>query len=57
MAVLERLRVYREKTAPVIDLYKRRGLLADVDGTGDVSEVADRVVRAVSPAAEAQGVA
>jgi len=55
--VLERLRVYREKTEPLIDLYRRRGLLADVDGVGDVSEVAGRVARAVSPAAKAQGVA
>ncbi len=55
--VLERLRVYREKTEPLVELYRRRGLLADVDGVGEVPEIADRIVRAVSPAAAAEGVA
>ena len=30
----ERLRVYREKTAPLVGFYRERGLLADVDGVG-----------------------
>src|SRR5262249_15983885 len=37
--VRERLRVYREKTAPLVDYYRRRDLLADVDGVGTVEEV------------------
>lgn len=55
--VLERLRVYREKTEPLVGLYRRRGLLADVDGVGEERVIADRVARAVSPAAAAEGVA
>ena len=55
--VLERLRVYREKTEPLVELYRRRGLLADVDGVGEVPEIADRIARAVSSAAAAGGVA
>ena len=54
--VLERLRVYRQKTEPLIDFYRRRGLLTDVDGVGEVPEIADRILRAVSPAAS-EGVA
>lgn len=53
--VLERLRVYREKTEPLIDFYRRRGLLSDLDGVGGVTEVADRIVRAVSPGRSAEG--
>src|SRR5262245_3987888 len=60
VTVLERLRVYREKTEPLVEFYRRRGLLTDVDGVGQVPEVADRVYRAVSPArarGSAQGAA
>jgi adenylate kinase len=52
--VLERLRVYRQKTEPLIEFYRRRGLLADVDGVGEVSEIADRISRAVAPAVASQ---
>ncbi len=53
--VLERLRVYRQKTEPLIEFYGRRGLLTDVDGVGSVSEIADRISRAVAPAVASQG--
>jgi len=53
--ILERLRVYRQKTEPLIEFYRRRGLLTDVDGVGEVSEIADRISRAVVPAVAAQG--
>ncbi len=53
--VLERLRVYRQKTEPLTEFYRRRGLLTDVDGVGEVSEVADRISRAVAPAVAVQG--
>ena len=45
--VRERLRVDREKTAPLVDYYRKRDLLADVDGVGSVAEVADRVDEAL----------
>jgi adenylate kinase len=48
--VAERLRVYREKTAPLVEYYRSLGLLYDVDGYGSVEEVAGRIDRAlVSP--------
>jgi len=53
--VLERLRVYRQKTEPLTEFYRRRGLLTDVDGVGEVSEVADRISRAVARAVAVQG--
>ena len=33
---VERLRVYREKTEPLVGFYRERALLADVDGVGTV---------------------
>lgn len=41
--IRERLRIYGEKTAPVIEFYRQRGLLAVVDGNREV----DVVTRAV----------
>jgi adenylate kinase len=52
--VRERIRVYRERTSPLVDYYRGRGLLADVDGVGSISEIADRVAGALP---RAQGVA
>jgi adenylate kinase len=45
--VRERLRVYREKTAPLVDYYRQRDLLADVDGVGTIDEVSERIDRAL----------
>jgi len=46
--IRERLRVYREKTEPLVGFYRDRDLLAEIDGVGSVSEVAGRVDEAVS---------
>ena len=37
--IRERLRVYREKTAPLIGYYRERGLLREIDGNRSVEEV------------------
>lgn len=37
--IRERLRVYRERTAPLIDYYRNKGLLEVVDGSGSIEEV------------------
>jgi adenylate kinase len=55
--ILERLRVYHSKTEPVVGFYRERGLLTDVDGIGDVDEIAQRIERALRPGQSAQGVA
>ncbi len=46
--IRERLRVYREKTEPLVGFYRERDILADVDGVGPVVEVARRVDEALS---------
>lgn len=38
-AIKKRLVVYREQTAPLIDYYRQKGLLTDVDARPDVDEV------------------
>lgn len=45
--VRERLRVYQEHAAPLLDLYGRRGQLREVDGLGSEDEVFDRVCGAM----------
>jgi len=54
--VRERLRVYEEKTRPLIDFYRARGLLRVIDAAGDVSEVTRRLMKALGvPAARRAG--
>lgn len=43
--VRHRLAVYAEQTAPLIDVYAERGLLAKVDGIGEIAEVTERIER------------
>jgi len=46
-AVANRLRVYADQTAPVIDYYRERGRLVCVYGVGAMEEVSDRILAAV----------
>jgi adenylate kinase len=43
-----RMSVYRAQTAPLVDYYRKRGILAEVDGLGSVEEVAKRIEEALS---------
>jgi adenylate kinase len=45
--IAERLRAYREQTAPLILRYQRVGLLLAVDGRGRPAEVFERIAAAV----------
>jgi len=46
--VLKRLGVYHEQTQPLIDYYKKAGILLEVDGTVDMKVVFDNIVSAVT---------
>lgn len=46
-AVRHRLRVYEEKTAPVVDFYRQQGQLSVVDGEGTLDEVFARILEAI----------
>ena len=43
--VLNRLKAYHSKTAPLVDFYQGKGKLAKVDGTGSVDEIFDAVMK------------
>jgi len=45
--VRHRLDVYAEQTAPISRVYADRGLLAQVDGIGDVDDVTQRLLAAI----------
>ena len=51
-AVRNRLKVYNEATAPVVDFYRQSGRLACVDGVGGVDEVFQRITGTLTPTPE-----
>jgi adenylate kinase len=55
--IRERMRVYREKTEPLVGFYRDRRLLAEVNGVGSVPEVAQRIDEALSSVRRAGGAA
>ena len=46
--VRRRQEVYGEQTEPLIDVYRERGLLIEVDGLGEIDEVTERVLGALA---------
>lgn len=46
--IRERMRVYQEQTTPISDMARERGLLREIDGTGDVDDVFRRCMEALS---------
>lgn len=51
-----RFKVYLEQTQPLIDVYASRGLTVSVDGLGDIEEVTERVLSAISQSTAPPGV-
>lgn len=45
--IRRRLEVYSEQTAPLTELYASRGILVQVDGMGEVTEVTSRILESV----------
>jgi len=43
----ERVRVYRQRTEPLLELYRSRGVLRQIDGTGSPAEVYSRACEAM----------
>ena len=48
--VSERIRVYLRDTVPVVDYYRNRGILRDIDGTQDIDAVAADIERQLEAA-------
>ena len=45
--IRHRQEVYSGETAPLLEIYSERGLLREVDGMGDVDEIAERIDKAL----------
>ena len=48
--VRHRLAVYERQTSPLLDYYRRRGLLASIQGEGAIGTVRDAIRRAATEA-------
>jgi adenylate kinase len=46
--VRNRLRVYQEQTAPLIEYYRKKGKLVDIDGSGGIDAVYSQMVKVIS---------
>ena len=42
--IRNRQKIYWQQTAPLVDFYKNKGILQDVDGLGEISEITDRII-------------
>ena len=51
-AVRNRLHVYQQQTAPVVEHYRAQGKLAHLDGVGSLDVVFTRILEAISPYAD-----
>ncbi len=45
--IARRIKVYSEQTAPLIDYYRRHGLLKEIDGTQPIEQVSGELLEAV----------
>ena len=50
--IRRRQEVYTEQTEPLIDVYRKRGLLREVDGLGEVDEVTERIMSVLTEVEE-----
>ena len=52
--VRARLRTYHGQTAPLIEHYRKQGLLLEIDGEGDVLNVTERTLTAIQKIVDTQ---
>ncbi|MDP9129691.1 MAG: nucleoside monophosphate kinase, partial [Candidatus Binatota bacterium] len=45
--IANRLAVYDAQTAPLVDYYRRQGILREIDGVGSIDEIRARVMQAL----------
>ncbi|MBS4871683.1 MAG: adenylate kinase [Peptoniphilus sp. oral taxon 375] len=46
--VENRIKVYKEQTSPLIDYYRAQGLLLNIDGSQDIDQVFDQIVKGLA---------
>ena len=47
LTITNRLQVYENQTAPLVDYYRQRGLLRAIDGVGEIAQIRARVIAAL----------
>ena len=47
-SIAKRLSIYESETAPILDVYRSRGIVDEIDGVGSLDEVYERIVAALS---------
>lgn len=45
--IANRLAIYERETAPILDVYRSRGVVERIDGVGSLDEITDRIVAAL----------
>ena len=45
--IINRLNIYKEKTSPLIDLYKKQGILEEIEGNADIDVVFSCIEKAL----------
>ena len=45
--ITNRLKIYREKTSPLIDLYAKQGILKEIEGNADIDVVFSCIEKAL----------
>ena len=46
--IANRLDIYESETAPIIDVYERRGIVDRIDGVGSLDEITERIRTALA---------
>ncbi|MBD7958290.1 adenylate kinase [Microbacterium sp. Sa4CUA7] len=47
-AIARRLAIYESETAPILDVYRERGIVDTIDGVGTLDEIAERIRTALA---------
>lgn len=47
-SIAKRLAIYESETAPILDVYRARGIVDSVDGVGSLDEITERIMAALA---------
>ncbi|GAB2707264.1 adenylate kinase [Microbacterium marinum] len=47
-SIAKRLAIYESETAPILDVYRERGVVDEIDGVGSLDEITERIVAALA---------
>jgi len=47
-SIAKRLSIYESETAPILDVYRERGIVDEIDGVGSLDEITERIAAALA---------